>query len=176
MTITDLLDRHVRSIADWPEPGVTFSDITPLMADPSAMAQVVAAFEETVADLGPVDAVVGIESRGFWFAIPLAMALGVGFVPIRKAGKLPAETVSVSYDLEYGSATMEMHADAVSNGQRVLVVDDVLATGGTLAAARDLLNQVGAHIAGHVVLIELMALQGRNALGTEIPIRSLRAV
>lgn len=176
MTITDLLDRHVRSIADWPEPGVTFSDITPLMADPSAMAQVVAAFEETVADLGPVDAVVGIESRGFWFAIPLAMALGVGFVPIRKAGKLPAETVSVSYDLEYGSATMEMHADAVSSGQRVLVVDDVLATGGTLAAARDLLNQVGAHIAGHVVLIELMALQGRNALGTEIPIRSLRAV
>jgi adenine phosphoribosyltransferase len=158
-----LIDELVRPIEDWPEPGVTFRDITPLLKDPAAFAAVVEGLVTLARKTGPVDAVLGIEARGFLFGPSIAQHLG-GFVPVRKAGKLPAESLSTSYDLEYGSATMEMHVDALSAGDRVLVVDDVLATGGTLRAAADLVGQAGGVVAGNLVLIELSALGGRERL------------
>lgn len=160
-----LIDRLVRPIHDWPEPGVTFRDITPLLADPSAFAAVVDGLVALSELTGPVDAVLGIEARGFLFGPSIAMRLGVAFVPVRKAGKLPAESLSTSYDLEYGSATLEMHVDAIAPGHRVIVVDDVLATGGTLLAAADLVGQAGGSVAANLVLIELLALGGRDRLG-----------
>lgn len=160
-----LIDRLVRPIHDWPEPGVTFRDITPLLADPSAFAAVVDGLVALSELTGPVDAVLGIEARGFLFGPSIAMRLGVAFVPVRKAGKLPAESLSTSYDLEYGSATLEMHVDAIAPGDRVIVVDDVLATGGTLLAAADLVGQAGGSVAANLVLIELLALGGRDRLG-----------
>ncbi|KAA1376147.1 adenine phosphoribosyltransferase [Aeromicrobium fastidiosum] len=160
-----IIDRLVRPIADWPEPGVTFRDITPLLGDPVAYDAVIDGLVTLAQAAGPVDAVLGIEARGFLFGPSIALRLGVGFVPVRKAGKLPSESLSTSYDLEYGSATMEMHVDAVTAGSRVLVVDDVLATGGTLLAAADLVSQAGATVAGNLVLIELLALGGRARLG-----------
>ena len=160
-----LIDRLVRPIHDWPEPGVTFRDITPLLADPSAFAAVVDGLVALPELTGPVDAVLGIEARGFLFGPSIAMRLGVAFVPVRKAGKLPAESLSTSYDLEYGSATLEMHVDAIAPGDRVIVVDDVLATGGTLLAAADLVGQAGGSVAANLVLIELLALGGRDRLG-----------
>ena len=160
-----VIDRLVRPIADWPEPGVTFRDITPLLADPVAFGAVIDGLVELAEQSGPVDAVLGIEARGFLFGPSIALRLGVGFVPVRKAGKLPSTSLSTSYDLEYGSATMEMHVDAIAPGSRVLIVDDVLATGGTLLAADDLVRQAGATVAGNLVLIELAALGGRERLG-----------
>ena len=160
-----VIDRLVRPIADWPEPGVTFRDITPLLADPVAFGAVIDGLVEIAEKAGPVDAVLGIEARGFIFGPSIALRLGVGFVPVRKAGKLPSTSLSTSYDLEYGSATMEMHVDAIAPGTRVLVVDDVLATGGTLLAAADLVAQAGASVAGNLVLIELAALGGRERIG-----------
>lgn len=160
-----VIDQLVRPIADWPEPGVTFRDITPLLADPAAYSAVIDGLVGLAEAAGPVDAVLGIEARGFLFGPAIALRLGVGFVPVRKAGKLPAASLSTSYDLEYGSATMEIHVDAVASGSRVLVVDDVLATGGTLLAAADLVAQAGATVAGNLVLIELQALGGRDRLG-----------
>lgn len=159
-----LIDRLVRPVPDWPEPGVTFRDITPLLADPSALAAVVDGLVELAEPAGPIDAVLGIEARGFLFGPPVALRLGAGFVPVRKAGKLPSASLSTSYELEYGSAVLEMHSDAVPRGSRVLVVDDVLATGGTLLAAADLVRQAGGSVAGNVVLIELLALGGRDRL------------
>jgi adenine phosphoribosyltransferase len=169
-----VIDRLVRPIADWPEPGVTFRDITPLLADPVAFAAVIDGLVEIAEKAGPVDAVLGIEARGFIFGPSIALRLGVGFVPVRKAGKLPSTSLSTSYDLEYGSATMEMHVDAVDAGAKVLVVDDVLATGGTLLAAADLVAQAGASVAGNLVLIELAALGGRERIGA-IGCESLRS-
>jgi adenine phosphoribosyltransferase len=160
-----VIDRLVRPIADWPEPGVTFRDITPLLADPVAFGSVIDGLVELAEKAGPVDAVLGIEARGFLFGPSIALRLGVGFVPVRKAGKLPSTSLSTSYDLEYGSATMEMHVDAIAPGATVLVVDVVLATGGTLLAADDLVRQAGATVAGNLVLIELTALGGRERLG-----------
>ena len=160
-----VIDRLVRPIADWPEPGVTFRDITPLLADPAAFESVIDGLVLMAEKAGPVDAVLGIEARGFIFGPSMALRLGVGFVPVRKAGKLPSTSLSTSYDLEYGSATMEMHVDAIAPGSRVLIVDDVLATGGTLLAADDLVRQAGATVAGNLVLIELAALGGRERLG-----------
>lgn len=160
-----VIDRLVRPIADWPEPGVTFRDITPLLADPVAFGSVIDGLVELAEQAGPVDAVLGIEARGFLFGPSIALRLGVGFVPVRKAGKLPSTSLSTSYDLEYGSATMEMHVDALAPGSRVLVVDDVLATGGTLLAADDLVRQADATVVGNLVLIELAALGGRERLG-----------
>lgn len=159
-----LIDQLVRPIEDWPEPGVTFRDITPLLNDPDALSSVIDGLVELAAKAGPVDAVLGIEARGFLFGPLIAQRLGVGFVPVRKAGKLPAHSFSTSYDLEYGSATIQMHVDALSAGDRVLVVDDVLATGGTLIAAADLVRQAGAEVAGNLVLIELLALGGQARL------------
>lgn len=165
--VDTLLDEFVRKIPDWPHPGVMFQDITPLLADAPAFRTVVDALADLSRSLadGPIDRVIGIEARGFIVAVPVAMALGAGFVPVRKAGKLPAATHAVSYDLEYGAATLEIHRDALAPGDRVLVIDDVLATGGTITATSELIDRCGATLVGSVVLLELGALGGRDKLG-----------
>lgn len=162
------LERLVLDVPDFPEPGIVFKDITPLLADPAGLAAVV----DALADAGRhgggsvvVDKVVGMEARGFILAAPVALALGVGFVPVRKAGKLPRETHAVSYALEYGEATLELHRDAIAPGERVLLVDDVLATGGTVAATRELVEVCGGTVVGVAVLMELSFLPGREAIG-----------
>ena len=160
----------IRDVPDFPSPGILFKDITPLLASPDAMA---AATEQLAAlDFGAVDKIAGIESRGFLFGVPLAMKLGVGFVPIRKPGKLPAATAAESYELEYGNDTVEMHADAIERGQRVAIVDDLIATGGTARAAVDLAEQAGASVEGISFLVELAELGGRAVLGDR-PIHSV---
>ena len=153
----------LRDVPDFPQPGVMFKDVTPLLADPHAFAVVVAAL--AARHEGVVDLVAGVEARGFVVGAALAHALGVGFVPVRKAGKLPGETVSIAYELEYGSAEIEVHADALVGGERVLLVDDVLATGGTAAAAWDLLERVGAEVVAFECVVELAFLGGRPRLG-----------
>lgn len=167
-----LMQRWVRSIPDWPEPGVTFRDLTPLFADGPAFAELVRHLSAAAADFGPVDAVVGIEARGFILGAPVAVRLDAGFIPIRKAGKLPGDVHAVSYALEYGEATMEMHTDALSPGHRIVLVDDVLATGGTLAASAELIARSGATVVGTVVALELPALNGRAKLG-DLPLMAL---
>ena len=157
------LREYIRGVPDFPRPGILFRDITPLLQSPDAFDHVIDRFADYCSDR-PIDAVCGIEARGFLFAAPLALRLGKPMVPVRKAGKLPFRTVSVTYSLEYGEAAVEMHADAVQHGQRVLIVDDVLATGGTLAAAAKLIATAGGVVAGAVVLIELADLGGRKAL------------
>jgi adenine phosphoribosyltransferase len=164
---------RIRDVPDYPTPGVVFKDITPLLADGPAFAAVVEAIAAPHRPQGAqVDLVVGIEARGFMFAAPVAVALGVGFVPIRKVGKLPFATVGAAYELEYGTAEVEMHADAIRPGQRVLLVDDVLATGGTAAAAAGLVQRLGGELAGLTVLMELSFLAGRQRL-EDVPVRSL---
>ncbi|HEX9069609.1 MAG TPA: adenine phosphoribosyltransferase [Ktedonobacterales bacterium] len=153
----------IRDIPDFPQPGILFRDITPLLQDAKALRLSIEAMTVRYRDAG-IDQVVGIESRGFIFGTPLALELGTGFVPVRKQGKLPAKTVSVDYSLEYGSSTLEVHADAVRPGQRVLIVDDLLATGGTTAGTVKLVESLGAHVAGLCFLIELAALGGRDRL------------
>ncbi|MFI7129875.1 adenine phosphoribosyltransferase [Nonomuraea sp. NPDC050153] len=162
-----ILDR-IRDVPDYPKPGVLFKDITPLLADPVTMAAVV----EELAGLHQVDKIVGIEARGFILAAPVAYRAGAGFVPVRKKGKLPAETLEESYDLEYGSATIEVHRDAFTPGDRVLVVDDVLATGGTAKATVELVKRAGAEVVGIAVLMELAFLKGRDRL-TGVDLHSL---
>lgn len=152
----------LRDVPDFPAPGVVFKDITPLLADPAAFAAVVEAI--AARHRGAVDLVAGVEARGFVVGAALAHAMGVGFVPVRKAGKLPGESVSISYDLEYGSAEIEVHADAFVGGERVLLVDDVLATGGTAVAAWDLLERAGADVVAFECVVELAFLGGRAAL------------
>jgi adenine phosphoribosyltransferase len=161
-------DRLIRDIPDFPQPGVLFKDITPLLADHAGLTAVVAALAGAGRDESGavvVDKVIGMEARGFILAAPVALALGVGFVPVRKAGKLPSQTYAVSYALEYGEATIELHTDALEPGERVLLVDDVLATGGTAAATRQLVERCGAHVHALAVLMELSFLPGREALG-----------
>ncbi len=158
-----LLARRVRDIPDYPQPGVVFKDITPLLADHTAFAGVVDAIVG-YRGAGTVDKVVGIEARGFIVAAPVAYHMGAGFVPVRKKGKLPAATFEESYALEYGEATLEVHVDAFVPGDRVLVVDDVLATGGTAAATAELVRRAGGVVVGVAVLIELGFLGGRAAL------------
>ncbi len=153
----------IRDVPDFPQPGIVFKDITPVLADPAAFAEVIGALTEDIKRLKP-DIVVGIESRGFIFGAPVAHELGVGFVPFRKAGKLPYETVSQEYLLEYGSATVEAHVDAIKPGQRVVIVDDVLATGGTAIAAGQLTEKLGGAVVGFVFFIELSFLKGREKL------------
>jgi adenine phosphoribosyltransferase len=164
-----LLTAGNREVPDYPQPGILFKDITPLLATPGALETVVDAMG---AGFGPIDKVTGIEARGFILAAPLACRLRAGFVPIRKQGKLPAASYARSYALEYGTATIEVHADAFAPGERVLIVDDVLATGGTALAAAELVQQAGARVAGISVLLELTALAGRAKLGG-YPVRSL---
>jgi adenine phosphoribosyltransferase len=174
------LDREilarVRDVPDYPIPGVLFKDITPLLADGPAFAAVVEAIAAPHRGAGrEVDVVVGIEARGFILAAPVAIALGVGFVPVRKVGKLPFSTVAATYELEYGTAEVEMHADGIRPGQRVLLVDDVLATGGTAAAAAGLIQQLGGVMAGVTVLMELAFLEGRQRLD-RVDVRTLVSI
>jgi len=154
----------IRDIRDFPQAGVIFKDITPVLADPQAMAEILAAFLE-FAQKVRTEAVAGIESRGFVFGSPIAMRLGVPFIPIRKPGKLPYTTFREDYELEYGASALEVHTDAVDPGTRVLVVDDLLATGGTAAAAGRLVQRLGASVAGMAFLIELASFNGRQRLG-----------
>jgi adenine phosphoribosyltransferase len=154
----------IRDIPDFPSPGIVFKDITPLLADGPAWHATVDLLA-ALHDEGPIDRVVGIEARGFVMGAAVAYRLGVGFVPLRKPRKLPHTTRSVTYALEYGEDTLEMHTDAVGPGERILIVDDVLATGGTAAAAADLIRGNGATVAGLVFLIELGFLGGRARLG-----------
>lgn len=153
----------IRDVPDFPKPGILFKDITPVLAQPALMNEITTHFAGL--HRGRVDAVVGMESRGFIFGVPIALALGVPFVPARKPGKLPYHKVSESYALEYGSATLELHVDAVEKGQRVLVVDDLIATGGTALATAKLVERLGAQVAAFGFVIELGFLDGRKALG-----------
>jgi adenine phosphoribosyltransferase len=167
VALDEILRTRIRDIADYPKPGVVFKDITPLLADPAAFHTVVEALAGSGRDAAGdpvVDKVVGIEARGFILAAPVALSLGVGFVPVRKQGKLPAATYAASYELEYGEATIEVHQDAFQPGDRVLVIDDVLATGGTVEACTKLLDQCGATVAAIAVLIELSFLSGRKRM------------
>jgi adenine phosphoribosyltransferase len=189
--LPELILAKVRDIPDYPQPGIVFKDITPLLADGSALTAVVAALAGGLEEggsgggssdsgwreggWGKIDKVVGIEARGFILAAPVACCLGAGFVPVRKQGKLPAATYAESYQLEYGTATVEVHADAFEPGERVLIVDDVLATGGTAAATASLVRRSGAEAVAVAVLLELGFLDGRARL-PDLEVRSLLAV
>ena len=172
LMLRDLIVARIRDIPDYPQPGVVFKDITPLLGDGPAFVQVIGGLAATYPE---VDKVAGIEARGFILAAPVACSLGAGFVPVRKKGKLPAATFSEDYQLEYGTATIEVHQDAFSPGERVLVVDDVLATGGTAHATADLVQRAGATVAGIAVLIELSFLSGRDKL-PGLPVTALLTV
>jgi adenine phosphoribosyltransferase len=159
-----LLREKIRSIPDFPEPGILFRDITPVLGDPRAFAAAVELHLHHIGDLaGSLDVVVGMEARGFWFGPILAHRLGIAFVPARKPGKLPAETIAEDYALEYAKNTLQVHADAIPAGARVLVVDDLLATGGTAAATVKLIERLGAKVMAELFMIELVALGGRAA-------------
>ena len=160
----DDLRARIREVPDFPKPGILFYDITTLLREPAAFAEVIDRMADAVKG-ERIDLVVGMESRGFIFAAPLAYKLGAGFVPVRKLGKLPAETIEVEYDLEYGTATLEIHRDAITPGQRVLIVDDLLATGGTVLGTIELVRRLGGEIAGLSFMVELTALGGRDRLG-----------
>lgn len=162
-TQTAWLKGYIRTVPDYPQPGILFRDITPLLQDAQALRFAIDKLAERYRGTG-IEAVVGIESRGFIFGTPLAYLLGVGFVPVRKKGKLPAETITIQYDLEYGSNVLEIHTDALRPGQRVLIVDDLLATGGTTEGTVRLVESLGARVVSLAFLIELAALQGRSRL------------
>jgi adenine phosphoribosyltransferase len=160
---SDWLKSIIRDIPDFPTPGILFRDITPLLQDARALRVALEGLAEPFKDAG-IEQVVGVESRGFIFGAPLALLLGAGFVLVRKFGKLPGKTIHVEYALEYGSNTVEIHTDAIQPGQKVLVVDDLLATGGTVGAALELVKRLGGEVAGIAFLVELTALQGRQRL------------
>jgi adenine phosphoribosyltransferase len=157
------LSDYIRSISDFPKPGILFRDITPLLAAPAALREAVRRMAEPFRSR-PINAVAAAEARGFIFAAPLALELGVGFVPVRKPGKLPFDTHAFHYELEYGTDTLEVHIDGITPGQRILLVDDLLATGGTMAACCRLVEQAGAEVVGCVFLIELVGLAGRKKI------------
>jgi adenine phosphoribosyltransferase len=160
----DDLRARIREVPDFPKPGIRCYDITTLLKEPDAFREVIDQMADQVRD-EQIELVVGMESRGFIFSAPLAYKLGAGFVPVRKLGKLPAETIEVEYSLEYGTATLEIHKDAISAGQRVLIVDDLLATGGTVMGTIELVRRLGGEIAGLSFMVELSALHGREQLG-----------
>lgn len=157
------IEALIRAIPDFPIPGILFRDITPLLKDKQGFRRAVDLFVDRFRDRG-IGYVVGVEARGYIFGAPLAYAIGAGFIPIRKPGKLPFDTLSEKYALEYGANSLEIHADALGHGERVVVVDDLLATGGTAAATRRLLERLGAHVEAFAFLLELDALKGREAL------------
>ena len=157
------LEGYIRSIPDWPKKGILFRDITPLLADPKALAAAVDALCAGFTE-GDIEYVAAVEARGFIFGAAAAEKLGAGFVPIRKKGKLPFKTESITYDLEYGTDTLEVHSDAINKGSKVLMIDDLLATGGTMAAACKLIEKIGGRIVGITFLIELTELAGREKL------------
>ena len=171
------LERLVVDVPDFPEPGIVFKDITPLLADADGLRVVIEALADAGREDGSVvvDKVVGMEARGFILATPVALALGVGMVPVRKAGKLPRATHAVAYALEYGEAVLELHQDAIAPGDRVLVIDDVLATGGTIAATRELIELSGGVAVAAAVLMDLSFLPGRQTIG-DLPLTSLMTV
>ena len=159
----DSLRAQIREVPDFPKPGILFYDITTLLSDAAAFREAIELMTEPFKD-EQIDIVVGMESRGFIFSAPMAMHLDAGFVPVRKLGKLPAETISVEYELEYGTNTLEVHRDAIRPGQRVLIVDDLLATGGTVLGTIDLVEQLKGEIVGLSFLVELGFLNGRERL------------
>lgn len=165
------LKAQIREIPDFPKPGILFRDITTLLANPAALRYTIDCLAEQCAELAP-NYIAGIESRGFIFGMPLAYAMGVGFAPVRKPGKLPAAIHSAEYALEYGSDCLELHQDAFHPGSRVLIVDDLIATGGTASATATLIEKTGAEIAGFGFIIELTELSGRQQL-PDVPIISL---
>ena len=157
------IEDYVRTIPDFPEPGIQFRDITSILQDPDGLKLSVDLFLEQLGGID-FDVIVGMESRGFLFGMPVAYAMGKPFVPIRKKGKLPCETISAEYDLEYGTASIELHRDAIKPGQRVVLIDDLIATGGTLAAGARLVEQLGGKIVKVLCLMELKGLEGRKKL------------
>ena len=157
------IEDYVRTIPDFPEPGIQFRDITSVLQDPDGLKLSVDLFLEQLNGVD-FDVIVGMESRGFLFGMPVAYAMGKPFVPIRKKGKLPCETISAEYDLEYGTASIELHKDAISPGQRVVLIDDLIATGGTIAAGTRLIEQLGGKIVKVLCLMELKGLEGRKKL------------
>ncbi len=171
MTLSETLTQAIRTVPDFPEPGIQFKDITPILADPDLLRRTVDAMVEPYFDQG-ITKVLGIESRGFILGGMLAERLGAGFAPVRKKGKLPSVTLAESYDLEYGSATIEIHADAVAPREKVLIHDDVIATGGTAAATARLIARMGGTLVGFSFLIELDFLKGRTVLG-EVPVHAM---
>jgi adenine phosphoribosyltransferase len=162
----DALKTHIRNVPDFPKPGILFYDVTTLLKDPQGFKLAIDSLSEPYRDTG-ISLVVGIESRGFILGAAVADRIGAGFVPVRKLGKLPAETIRASYALEYGTDSLEMHRDAIESGQKVLVVDDLLATGGTARATVDLVRQLGGDVVGVAFLIELADLNGRAKLAGE---------
>ena len=169
MTPTDIASRlrlHIRDIPDFPKPGIVFRDLTPLLANAEALHEAVMALADPFRE-DAIDCVMGTEARGFIFGAAVALELGAGFVPARKPGKLPYTTISADYQLEYGTDRVEMHTDGVTAGQRVLVVDDLIATGGTARATAELALRSGGTIVGCAFLIELLGLKGRDVLGIE---------
>ncbi|MBV7363722.1 adenine phosphoribosyltransferase [Actinomycetaceae bacterium TAE3-ERU4] len=160
--LAEIISSNLREIPDFPEPGVLFRDITPLLANGEAFAELIDELAKRYR--GRIDAIAGLESRGFILAAPLAIALGIGMLTIRKAGKLPGPVIGVDYELEYGAARMEIRPDSVHEGDRVLIIDDVLATGGTASAAVELIEKSGAQAEAICVLMELKALKGREKL------------
>jgi adenine phosphoribosyltransferase len=167
----ELLRKNIRDIPDFPKPGIIFKDITPLLQNHSAFQKVIETFHKRYKG-EKLDAILGIESRGFLFGAPLAHQLGIGFIPIRKKGKLPYKTIEMSYDLEYGSATIEMHVDAIKKGSKVVVIDDLLATGGTANAACALVKKQGGLVHECAFVVELGFLNGREKM-TGIDVVSL---
>ncbi|MFF5446773.1 adenine phosphoribosyltransferase [Streptomyces sp. NPDC012888] len=161
--VRELLLSRITDVPDYPKPGVVFKDITPLLADPGAFGALTEALADLAARCGATK-IVGLEARGFILAAPVAVRAGLGFVPVRKAGKLPGATLSQAYELEYGTAEIEIHAEALRAEDRVLVIDDVLATGGTAEASLELIRRAGARVAGLAVLMELSFLPGRARL------------
>lgn len=157
------VEKYIRSIPDFPKPGIIFRDITTVTQDPKGLKIAIDAMKEKIQDLD-FDVVVGLEARGFIFGMPLAYILGKSFVLIRKKGKLPCETISESYDLEYGKAEIEIHTDAIKPGQKVVLVDDLIATGGTIEAAIKLIERLGGKVVDNLFLVELAGLKGRERL------------
>lgn len=165
------LEDRIRSIPDYPKPGINFRDITPLLKDKEAFRNCIKALQQRIKDMR-VDYIVGIDARGFIIGSALAYAMGVGFIPARKKGKLPYKSISVDYALEYGTATLEMHKDSLEEGDHVLIVDDLLATGGTARAVGEMVKKLGAKIEGYAFIIELSDLKGREKL-EKYPVISL---
>ncbi len=163
MSLEARLKSVIRDVPDFPKPGIVFKDITPVLADPKLLGEITSYYADRYA--GKIDAVVGMESRGFIFGTPIALALGAAFVPARKPGKLPYERISEEYDLEYGTARLDMHIDAVLPGHRVLIVDDLIATGGTALATAKLVERLGGVVVAMAFVIELTFLPGREAVG-----------
>lgn len=157
------VEKYIRSIPDFPEPGIIFRDITTVTQDPEGLQMAIGEMEEKIKDLD-FDVIVGLEARGFMFGTPIAYDMKKSFVPVRKKGKLPWKTITESYELEYGSAEIEIHTDAIKQGQKVVIVDDLIATGGTVAATIKLIERLGGEVAGCVFLTELAGLKGREKL------------